>query len=131
MRDRQEVCTLQSINHFHLFSDTQLIMLKSICLLLSVLIIVDGTIPVGLIDNAAYITSGFADVFSYTDSCNECTCYAFFSNISINYQALNCYKNNRTCLLFRNYLSKSLIRIQRNSIFFYQLSETTTNGKKS
>ena len=109
-------------------------MLKSICLLVFVSTIVDGTTPIGLIDNAAYVSSSLTDaVYSYTSSCDECICYAFFSNISINYQALNCYQNNRTCLLFRNYLSKSLIRIQPTSTFLFQLSETlqtTAQGKK-
>ncbi len=44
----------------------------------------------------------------------------FVSNISINYEASNYYKDNKTCLLFTN----SLIHIQFTSIFIFKSSES-------
>lgn len=53
-----------------------------------------------------------------------------FSNLSINYDVINCYKNNQTCLLFTSYVSQSLIKINLNSNFLLKQSESlqTTNG---
>ncbi len=68
------------------------------------------------------------NVLKYNGTCNECICQAFFKNISSNYQGLNCFEN-KTCLLFPNYLSKSMIHINFNSTFVFKQTESvqTTN----
>jgi hypothetical protein len=94
-------------------------MFQLVCLSVFALIMVDGTTQIGLIDNAAYISSNLTNTLSYNGTCLECMCYALFSNTSSNYSGLNCYKNNQTCLLFTNYLSKSMLRININSTFSF------------
>ena len=109
-------------------------MFKSIWLLLLIPTTIDGITQIGVINNGAYLAVNIAKILSYTDSCAECICYGFFSNSSFNYQALNCYQNNKTCFLFSHYLSKFLVHIDLNSIFLFKLSQslqTTIEGKNS
>jgi hypothetical protein len=107
-------------------------MLNFIWFLLLVLMIVDGTTLLNSIDNAAYISSNMANALAYNGTCNQCICQAFFSNSSLNYQALNCYKNNKTCLLFSNYVLKSMIQINLNSTLIFKQVQSlqTTNQSK-
>jgi len=93
--------------------------------------IVDSTTLISSINNAAYVSVNSTNVLSYNGSCDECICYAFFSNILFNSEALNCYKNNKTCLLFTNYISKSLIQIDLNSILLFKPLESLETTSES
>ncbi len=104
-------------------------MIQLVCLLLFLRIIntVDCTTRIGYINSSAYVPVNPANVVLYTGTYSECICFAFFSNISSPYQALNFYKDNNTCFLFTSFLSRSYIQINTYSIFtFLQISSTTT-----
>jgi len=74
---------------------------------------------ISLIDNAAYISNTTKIITTYQNACSECICNAFFSNISSPYVGLNCYKNNKTCQLFVNYSTSTIIEININSTFMF------------
>ena len=77
------------------------------------------TIPLGYIQNAAYVSSGTAVVITYTNTCAECICSGFFSTVPSSYVGLNCYRNNKTCELFANYSTSSMITINLDSTFIF------------
>jgi hypothetical protein len=106
-------------------------MLRSIWVLVSVFLTVEGTILIGRINNATYISPHTTNVLSYNVTCDECICQAFFKNISSNYQGLNCYKN-KTCLLVTNSISISMIHVDLNSTFIFKQTQSlpTTNQSK-
>jgi hypothetical protein len=85
---------------------------------------VEGITTIGCNNNAAYVSSNMINALSYNGTCNQCICYAFFSNSSSNYQALNCYKNNQTCLLFSNFVSYSMVHIDLNSTLMFTQSQS-------
>ena len=122
---------------FHLlFQISQLFtvdtMTRSIYLLFLVAVIVNGTRQVTYIDNAEYTLNDSTNVLLYNITCSQCICFAFFSNNPVNYEVINCYKDNKSCLLFTNYLSQSMIRININSTLVHkqnQSSQTTNEGE--
>lgn len=101
----------------------------AVLFLLQILVIGHYSMRIGQIRSAAYIPGNFTDVDFYHGSCSECICYAFAFNESSIYQALNCYAYNQTCLLFKNFLSKSYIRSDPNSkLVFRSLPTNSTTG---
>lgn len=96
------------------------------------LINIDQGIEIGKIDDAVYLSNDWNEFYLYGNSCDECICYAFLSDNSSNYQGINCYTNNKTCYLFNNSLSRSLLRIADYSIFLFKsldAFQTETEGK--
>jgi hypothetical protein len=103
-------------------------MIKSIWLLFF-LQIVNSSMNLSRINSAAYIPSNSTGAAWYNGTCSQCICFAFILNSSSTYQALNCYTNNNTCLLFQNFLSQPYIYINTNSkLFFSSVSTYTTAG---
>ena len=98
----------------------------SFLFLCQILITVDGSIQLGQIRSAAYIPNNLTNVTLYNGTCSQCICYAFISNRSSIYQALNCFTNNNTCQLFRDVLSRSFIRIDTNTTLFLRSLPTNT-----
>ena len=95
-------------------------MLTFIFFLLLVFFTVEGTTPLGRINNAAYVSPNITNVLSYNGTCDECICQAFFMNTSSNYQRLNCYKNQTCLLFFTKDLSNSMIQIDVNSTIVFK-----------
>ena len=75
--------------------------------------------PIGYIYNASYSSTSIDTFIKYNQTCSECICNAFFSNISSPYVGLNCYKNNKTCQLFVNYSTSTIIEININATFMF------------
>ncbi|UJR20052.1 hypothetical protein I4U23_023186 [Adineta vaga] len=78
----------------------------------------------GFIYNASYISSSSSSsantIITYRNTCSECICYAFFSNTPPLYVGLNCYNNNnKTCELFSNYSSASIVQSNSDSTLIF------------
>jgi hypothetical protein len=104
-------------------------MKQSVCLLLllKLIITIDCTTRIGSINSAAYIPTVFTNVSVYKGTYSECLCFAFLSNNSSTYAALNYYINNKTCLLFQSFLSGSYIQVDASSkLAFLKLPNKTT-----
>ena len=87
---------------------------------------------IGYIYNATYASTNITAIVTYNNTCSECICYGFFSSVSPLYVGLNCYKNNKTCALFANYSSSSIVKSDVNSIFIFIQQpppQNTTTGK--
>jgi hypothetical protein len=98
-------------------------------LFLRIIIVVDCATDNLYMDSAAYMPLNFADALLYNSTYTKCVCFAFFSNFSPTYQVLSFFKNNNTCLLFTNPLSRSDIRINTNSeVAYLQPPSYTTTG---
>ena len=95
--------------------------------LLLFLIGIDQGIEIGKINNVGYLSNDWNEFHVYGNSCDECVCYAFFSDDSFNYQGISCYTNNKTCYLFNNSLSRSLLRIVDHSIFLFKSFDAFQN----
>lgn len=94
---------------------------------LSIIVTTDCKITIGQINSAAYIPTNSPTVLLINGICSECICFAFMLNNSSTYEALNCYVNNNTCLLFSSFPAVSNIRIDTNSILvFLRLSADAT-----
>ena len=101
----------------------------AVLFLFQILVIGHCSMRIGQIRSAAYVSDNFTDVDLYYGSCSECICYAFVSNEQSIYQALNCYANNATCFLFKNFLPRSSIRSDPNSkLVFCSLPTNSTTG---
>ncbi len=88
-------------------------------------------IPVGYIYNATYVSNDTTIFITYTNTCTECICNGFFSSVPSLYVGLNCYTSNKTCQLFANYSTPSMMVMNFNSTFiFIQLPpvQNTTTG---
>jgi hypothetical protein len=116
-------------------SDTNWLMkmIRSVFLTILTMIItnIDCSRPVGYIYNATCDSNSTTTVITYKDTCKECICYGFFSTVVPLYVGLNCYTNNKTCKLFTNYSSSTMININSDSTFiFIQLppAQDTTTG---
>jgi hypothetical protein len=77
------------------------------------------TTRVGYIYNASYVSNDITTVITYKNTCFECICNGFFSNVLRLYVGLNCYGNNKTCTLFANYSTPSTVEINSNSTFIF------------
>lgn len=88
-------------------------------ILTAIIVDIDCTKLVGYIDNAIYISNETTSIKMHKNTCNECICDGFFSNDPPLYVGLNCYKNNKTCELFSNYSTPSVIKININSTFIF------------
>lgn len=88
--------------------------------------------PIGYIYNASYV-SGYIDTFiTYKNTCSECICNAFISEVLPKYIGLNCYTSNKTCALFANYSTPSTVSANLDSIFIFiqkPPSQNTTSKK--
>ncbi|CAF0774080.1 unnamed protein product [Adineta ricciae] len=73
------------------------------------------TTYINYIESAEYVPANLSNVLLYTGSCSDCICQAFFSDNSSKYEVINCYTINHTCLLFPQFVSTSIIRINTNS----------------
>lgn len=96
-------------------------------LLINIKNLVYCTILTSRIQNGEYISSNFSTILLHNQICSQCICQA----ISLNFQALNCYEDNNTCLLINSYLSRSMMYINIKSTFFYlkeQSTQTSTEG---
>ncbi|CAF0864775.1 unnamed protein product [Didymodactylos carnosus] len=60
--------------------------------------------------------NNYTELLGNISSLQQCLCYAFNNN---SYLGLNYFKNNRTCLLFRNYSDIWPIRSDENSSFWF------------
>ncbi|CAF1048765.1 unnamed protein product [Adineta steineri] len=88
---------------------------------------IDCTTRIGYIYNATYVSNDTVTVITYRNTCSECICYAFFSNVSSSYVGLNCYKSNKTCVLFANYSTPSTMNTNLNSTFIFIKKPPTQN----
>ena len=93
------------------------------------------TKPVTFIYNASYVSSISSVIITYQNDCSECICQSLFSNVFPQYVGLNCYKNNKTCVLFTTYSSlSSMIQINLDSTFIFiqqPLLQNTSEGNKT
>ena len=92
---------------------------------------IDCTRRIGSIYNATYTSPNVTAVITFKNSCTECICYGFFSTVPSLYVGLNCYQNNKTCALFANYSSSSIVKNNINSTFIFiqqPPSQNTTTG---
>jgi hypothetical protein len=109
-------------------------MIRSFFFLILVVIIIDVacTIPIGYIYNATYVSNDTTIVITYQNACSECICNGFFSSIPPLYVGLNCYQNNKTCQLFANYSTSSMMVWNPNSTFIFiqqpPMQNTTTSN---
>lgn len=104
-------------------------LLFSLILALLKWVLIDSTISIGYINAAAYIPWSLTNVTVVNGTCNQCICYAFFSNRSTSYQALNCYSNNNTCLLFTGLPSLSQLQLRTQSAYsFLRSTSYSTEG---
>jgi len=96
-------------------------MLRSVFFLILVVIIIDVecTRRLGYIYNATYVSNDTTIVITYKNTCSECICNGFFSNIPPLYVGLNFYQNNKTCELFANYSTPSMMETNLNSTFIF------------
>ncbi|CAF1184096.1 unnamed protein product [Adineta steineri] len=90
-------------------------------------VMIDCTTRIGYIYNATYVSNDTITVITYRNTCSECICYAFFSNVSSSYVGLNCYKSNKTCVLFANYSTPSTMNMNLNSTFIFIKKPPTQN----
>ncbi len=102
-------------------------------MILAVIIIdIDCTTPVGYIYNATYVSNNTKVVITYKNTCSECICNGFFFSVTPLYVGLNCYTNNKTCELFANYSTSSMVIMNLNSTFIFiqqpPLPNTTTGN---
>lgn len=65
------------------------------------------------------MSSNVTTIRTYENTCDECICYGFLSNITSLYLGFNCYKNNHTCSFFTNYSSSTMMTINVNSTFIF------------
>ncbi len=96
-----------------------------------IIINVGCTIRVGYILNATYVSNDTTVVITYRNTCTECICNGFFSSVPSLYAGLNCYTSNKTCQLFANYSTPSMMMMNFDSTFiFIQLPpvQNTTTG---
>ena len=80
---------------------------------------IDCAVRIGHINNATFISNITSTIITYKSTCDECLCNAFFSAQPPLYVGLNCYANNKTCHLFANYSSPSVILTDFNSTFSF------------
>ncbi len=66
-----------------------------------------------------YVSNDTSVVITYTNTCSECICHGFFSSVPSLYVGLNCYKNNKTCQLFSNYSTPSIMTMNPDSTFIF------------
>jgi hypothetical protein len=95
---------------------------------------VDYAIYIGYIYNATYVSNDTNVVITYKNTCSECICYGFFSSVTPLYVGLNCYKNTKTCELFADYSTSSMVMMNLNSTFIFiqqPPSQNTTTGNKT
>ncbi|UJR24206.1 hypothetical protein I4U23_027172 [Adineta vaga] len=84
---------------------------------------IDGAKRIAYVYNASYISVNHSVSITYQNTCSECICQGLLANVYPPYVGLNCYNNNKTCVLFTEYTSISMIRINLDSTFiFTQLS---------
>jgi len=104
-------------------SDTNCLIkiVRSVFFLIFTMIIinVNCTVPVGYIQNATYVSNDTTIVITYQNTCTECICNGFFSTLPPSYVGLNCYKSNKTCALFANYLTPSTMMMNPDSTFIF------------
>ncbi len=119
----------------HRFHTNQLIkMLRSVFFFIFTAIIIEitCTISVGYIQNAKYVSNDTTIIITYTNTCTECICSGFFFSAPSLYVGLNCYKNNKTCELFANYSTRSMMTTNLNSTFIFiqqpPVQNTTTGN---
>lgn len=93
---------------------------------------INCTINIGRIYNASYSSNEMSVSTTYQNSCSECICQTFYSTVIPLYTTLNCFTNNKTCQLFTNFSSTSLLRVDLNSLFIFThlppLQNTTTGN---
>ncbi len=112
-------------------------MIQSVFLLILIMAVgnIDCTTSLGYIYNATYASTNISAIITYQNTCSECICYGFFSSVPPLYVGLNCYKNNKTCALFANYSSASMVKIYLNSTFIFiqqpSLQNTITGNLES
>jgi hypothetical protein len=81
---------------------------------------VDCTRSVGYIRNATYVSNDTKIIITYENTCFECICKGFFSNVPpAAYVGLNCYQSNKTCELIPNYLTPSTVMVNLDSTFIF------------
>jgi len=75
--------------------------------------------PIGYIYNASYSSTSIDTFIKYNQTCSECICNAFYSQMIPKYLSFNCYTSNKTCALFANYSATSTIQINLDSTFIF------------
>ena len=79
-----------------------------------------------------YVSNDATIVMTYQNTCTECICSGFFSSLPSLYIGLNCYKRNKTCKLFANYSTPSMITMNPDSTFIFiqqpPVQNTTTGN---
>jgi len=108
-------------------------MIRSVFLLILIMALVNiaCTISIGYIYNVSYVSTNISAVVTYENTCSECICHGLVASVPPLYVGLNCYTNNKTCVLFANYSSPSTIKIDFNSTFIFiqpPPSQNTTTG---
>jgi hypothetical protein len=98
---------------------TKMMRLVFFLILAVIMIDVDYAIRLGYIYNATYVSNNTKVVITYNNTCSECICDGFFSSASPSYVGLNCYTNNKTCELFANYSTSSMVMMNLNSTFIF------------
>jgi hypothetical protein len=98
-------------------------MIRSVFLLILTTTVfnINCTTRIGRIYNTSYVSNVTSIVMTYKNTCSECICNAFFSAVSPLYMGLNCYTNNKTCRLFANFSSLSLVKDLNATFIFIQL----------
>ena len=122
--DRSESIHLIKMTHLVFFFILTVDLVNIVC-----------TVRIGHIYNATCISNITRTIIRYKNTCDECLCNAFFSAEPPLYVGLNCYANNKTCHLFANYSSPSVMAIDSNSTFIFvripPLQNVTTGNSTS
>lgn len=111
---------------YQIISSKVMARIASLLFLTNIITAIDSSTTIGKIRSAAYVPNNFTNVELYNGTCAKCICYAWISNQSSTYEALNCYTQNNTCYLFRNFLPSSHIRSDSNSTVVFRSIPTNT-----
>lgn len=84
-------------------------------------IIINANLSLGRINGGEYVLNNSTTngIIVYNKSCSECLCLTFIFNQTEGFQGLNCYPSNKTCTLLKNVSSRSQIRINTYSLFYF------------